>query len=306
MGTIPDGGDWGTTQPAPNDGLEGWLDMLSGVYAPDINALDRQYGSLVDQLGFTALGSGLSTDSLYSNYGLDQAGLNLAMSGLGLDQAGLGIDRAGLGLDRADLGLAREGNQADAAYLSRIRALTDEMFGHDTSRIGFETGEQDRALKSDALVRGAGFAPGFEKDVQANTLRGLSDLQSTRIGYDREVAGLDRDVTKNVLESRGFDVDEQRIGLDEQRLDLAGQKLDQTAAKLGLDRQRLDNDLRLGLSNLGLDYQQSVSKLYEMLSDNDARQLELGLQILLEALGYANQGSAPPAWAGDLYSGAAF
>lgn len=232
-----------TTNPYVPDSLAAYFDY----YAPEIAQTDLDAARYDAKIGYANTGYALDANSLMSDYGYDQATL-------ANKQAGLGSDYASIAIDLEKLGVSRRQNESDRDYIARVRDLTGQSYKNATDTIGREAGNASRDIKSDYTTAGTLFSAGQQQDQRDNFYNAASSFEAEKIGYDKSIAGLDRDLRNTYF-------DDERIGLSEKEAGIARQRLDTMSAQLGIDSARLSSNLQSGLAKLGLDRTISVEEL---------------------------------------------
>lgn len=157
-------------------------------------------------------------------------------------------DLAALGLaEGRDVGLGRERNNADRGFAGR----------------GFEIDSRGNALKRDMGYR-------------ANDSEAAGRGSITSFGYGQN--------NRDILSQFGIAQDGTQLAYDKKMSDLAidDKAIDSLAAEYGLKRADINNALKYGMSQLGLDWIQAVDTLNQQLnSGND--------QLAMNAINFMNQ-----------------
>lgn len=199
--------------------------QVMNMFGPDQAGLRQQGQGILNQLGLNDARTGVNSDFLRQNYGLD-------VRGLGLDRQQLGIDR----------GAANRAYQSTFEQERIARALA----ANQAKALGQQYTEGSQQAQSEATAAGAFSAPGLRTGMK-NLFANLG------IGVQRNDLGLQSDLL-GIRNTRGSAQDQQRsLDVQAQRLGLNG---DQLRAQLnqGLSNLRLDglmnaNDLWSALSS---------------------------------------------------------
>lgn len=236
--------------------FRGNLDFYSTYSAPQMSAYDAMAGRAQGEIGGVLANQSIQADMLNGNY-------DLARQKLALQQQGLGVDRNAAG---------RQVGNANA-----LEALANQLYGNQMAGYGLDktqawqgADQSGRAANSSATARGAMNAPGIgrsQTDI-ANHLAG--QLQQIGLGEQRAKIGLDQT----------------KVGLAEQRASAGDRQrsIDLMAKGLGLDGKQLQNQLKAGLSNLGLDTLVKSNDLFDAMNGTDIQRQQLAIQILNQAL----------------------
>lgn len=249
-------------------------------YAPELAQYDLDAARYDYKIDAANRGYGMDYNSMMSEYGFDQATL-------GNKRAGLTADYASNALDLEKLGVSRRQNESDRDYIARIRDLTGQSYTNATATIGREAGNTSRDIKSDYTTSGTLFSAGQRQDQSDNFYDAASAFERERIGYDKSIAGLDRDLRNTFF-------DDERIGLSEKEAGIARSRLDTMSAQLGIDSARLSANLQSGLEKLGLDREMSVEELLYGAASSEGDKAKL----FRELFGLVWDSGVPP---GDTY-----
>jgi len=230
------------------------MDVMEATAAAERARSDTEYASILGRIDQSKEGTALKTADLNNNYGFDAATLDNKSSGINLDRASLDIE-----MQKA--GIGRRQNESERDYINRMKDFARSLTDQNRASITFEGQDKARSIKSGYTTGGTLFAPGHRYDQNANALRTAADLNREQIGYDKTIAGLDRDYQSTLY-------DDERIGLSEADSRIAAQRLDLMANQLGIDRARLTANLENGLAQLGLSGRISVDELVMQAMNN--------------------------------------
>lgn len=183
----------------------------------------------------------------------------------GFDRRSLGLKEQGMGFDRAELGRLDPLLEAREQLAAQFRAMLDPERIDRDAQIKRDY-ERDRTrMASDATGRGATMSRGYERE------RGWLDedkdtsMRESGRRYERDVLGADQDM-KEAHEARQKNRDRKN-------------RLELEAAQLGIDRERLESELKYGLGRIGLSKQMTVQDLTDLLMSKSAEEAALGRAI---------------------------
>ena len=270
-----------STTPSTSSSMSSYADLLADQYAPAIAAAELEAQLARNKIGYSDSSYDIRERDLRSNYGFDAASL-------GIKSRGYDLDRQAIGLEMERAGIGRRQNESDRDYFDRMKQFATSLHGENVNSIQFDAAENSRGLKSQYTTAGTLFSKGHGDDQFANYARSASDLAKEQIGYDKTIAGLDRDILNTRYE-------DERIGLSERESQIARSKLDNLSAQLGIDRARLEATLASGLEQLGLDRTISLEELVAGASSAEGAKGKILLDLFMQLI----EAGLPP---GDTFS----
>jgi hypothetical protein len=257
-----------------NSPLMGPSALATAFYGPQSELLNQQRARQYDQLGL------IQPDVDYRKGAL-QRDTDLARRGLDIDKARVGIDTGLTKTQQANLDRLR-------GILGKRYGLEGEDLANKLAQLGIDEAKlRDMAkrqtfdLRSNLTARGAFNTIANERGtgrINRDLMYGLGGINNQRTAYD--IAH-----RSNVL-----GLDEQGIGYDNQGAALAARLANNglDLQKIGLDAEKLTNNLNDGLRQIGLEGMVSINGLLDAIGGTNAQQAQLATNILTQVLGFAD------------------
>lgn len=319
---------------APGGGLGNTADPWASANPMDYAQpnYDDLYGSLwgqVDLSGFDARAAGLRASQARiagganAQMGAAKRNNDIALARIGLQEEGNGVNIAATyrqgGVIDKQWGLTNERYTSDKGYLGKLRGFagTGKQIGLDdatqtrdraltASQLGYDKALY--GLNSDATARGAYGAEGTDfsrgalskekslQDLEANQTFGIRE-RTVNLGYDKELAGLDKQGVDLDFDLRGAEIDK-----DEAKAKLGDRlkQLDILARDFGLQRDQLAAQLQGTLAGMGMQKEQALAGILDGLASNDVARNQASLaaatQVMQQGQIMIGQGASPTGW----------
>lgn len=252
--------------------------------APTIAGFQADSALAGANLGLVNSNYGAQRGFANRDYDLGVRENNLGYASLGLDREANNLKLADYQLDRQNVGIDRRGVGVTQDYINKMRGFAGDTLSqqlYDAMRQGVYRTVQNN---SQATANGAWFAPMRQFENQNIYGDTMNAGNQARTGYNKQIAGFDRDSANANLDLERLDVREKGIDNDEQRVATANRQLDIQAQKLGLNSEQLRLALDKGLQNLGVQNATSVNQIMAGLASNNAQVQQVAFNAMAQAV----------------------
>lgn len=256
--TAPTGNQQGSYQPAQDQAMyRSIYDQVSAQYAPDM-----EFQRML--LNSTAQAQNRNFDQRSADANKDYS---LGNRYIDLQDKGLGIDRGAANRDIAYY------NQM-LGNIPGYRNLSGRELTNTRGNLAAQGNMERIGINSDATAKGAWFSPMKGVKTYDSLMRQARGEEGAQIGFDRDALGLS-EKEAGLKRSLGNSQD-------------ALSKLDIESQRLGLDREKLKNQLDSGLASLGYDRFVNTSDLLQRMASQNKAEADMAKKIFDEVIGLGN------------------